>query len=151
MHKVIRYTADEIIEYAPAIFKGEMKSIFDLTYEELPEVADSFDDENILLIREKFYEEIDKLKKEKIIKSTLEVELSGDVDNMAIKNMQDLEDWFVVSKVTTDSNSDELASFEVDDKKYRINKASMEKCPRCWKFTSEGEDKACSRCEKVVS
>ena len=148
---VLTYTADEIIEYAPAIFKGEMKSIFDLTYTELPEISSSFEEENIIAIREKFYEEIDKLKKAKTIKSTLEVELIGDIDNMAIKNMQDLEDWFVVSKVVTSSNSDELASFEVDDKKYTINKASMEKCPRCWKFTSEGEDKACSRCEKVVS
>ncbi len=148
---VLTYTVDEIIEYAPAIFKGEMKSIFDLTYTELPEISSSFEEENIIAIREKFYEEIDKLKKAKTIKSTLEVELIGDIDNMAIKNMQDLEDWFVVSKVVTSSNSDELASFEVDDKKYTINKASMEKCPRCWKFTSEGEDEACSRCEKVVS
>jgi len=70
---------------------------------------------------------------------------------MAMKNMQDLEDWFVVSKLAPTSNSDELASFEVDDKKYTINKASMHKCPRCWKFTSEEEDKACDRCEKVVS
>ncbi|SFV53796.1 Isoleucyl-tRNA synthetase [hydrothermal vent metagenome] len=141
---VLTYTADEIIEYAPAIFKDEMKSVFDLEYAELPEIAKSFEDENVLLIREKFYEEIDKLKKAKIVKSTLEVELIGDIDNMAIENMQDLEDWFVVSKLAPTSNSDELASFEVDDKKYTINKASMHKCPRCWKFTSY-------RCEKVVS
>jgi len=51
---VLTYTVDEIIEYAPAIFKDEMKSVFDLEYAELPEIASSFEDENILLIREKF-------------------------------------------------------------------------------------------------
>ena len=148
---VLTYTVDEIIEYAPAIFKEDMKSVFDLEYSELPQVAKSFEDENMINIREKFYEEVDRLKKAKTIKSTLELELIGDIDSMSIKNMQDLEDWFVVSKLATTSDTEELASFEVDNKKYTINKASMAKCPRCWKFTSEGEDKACSRCEKVVS
>ena len=148
---VLTYTADEIIEYSPDIFRGDMQSVFDLVYEELPSVASSFEEENILALREKFYEEIDKLKKAKTIKSTLEVELIGDIDNMAIKNLQDLEDWFVVSKVATSSNSDELVSFEMDDKKYSINRASMHKCPRCWKFTSQKEDEACERCLKVVS
>jgi len=34
----LTYTADEIIEYAPKSLRGDMDSIFDLEYQELPEI-----------------------------------------------------------------------------------------------------------------
>ena len=40
---VLTYTADEILEYAPAIFKGDMENIFDLVYEPLPAMEAPFD------------------------------------------------------------------------------------------------------------
>ena len=59
---VLTYTADEILDYAPAIFKGEMESIFDLVYESVPEVPEGFDDSSLMAVREVFYEEVDRLR-----------------------------------------------------------------------------------------
>ena len=148
---VLTYTADEILEYAPALFKGDMKSVFDLEYIEVPEVVVPFDDTILMEAREKFSEAIDPLKKDKAIKSTLELEISGDVSLLPIGNSKDLEDWFVVSSIKENSDSEEIASFSVEGNLFKVHKASLEKCPRCWRFTSHSEEEACKRCAEVVS
>jgi len=147
---VLTYTADEILEYAPALFKGEMENIFDLVYTAVPEVAASFDDTILIEAREKFSEAIDSLKKEKLIKATLELEIAGDISILPIKESKDLEDWFVVSAMKTSFEGEYLASFEVEGKSFTVHKATAAKCPRCWRFTSTAEDRACERCAKVV-
>ena len=146
---VLTYTADEILEYAPQIFKGDMENIFDLVYEPLPAMQAPFDFSEITEIREKFYEEVDKLKKEKIIKATLELELVGEINGFS--SDKDMEDWFVVSSVKAKSEGEKLASFEVEGKTYSIHKATAAKCPRCWKFTSHSEECTCERCAEVVA
>ncbi len=146
---VLTYTADEILEYAPSILKGEMESIFDLVYEPLPLVDRTFDIVALMEIREGFYEAIDKLKKEKVIKATLEVELVGDIGGFS--STKDMEDWFVVSAVQPHSDGEKIAIFEVVDKTYTIHKATAKKCPRCWKFVSTHEDELCERCSEVVN
>ncbi|HQR73106.1 MAG TPA: isoleucine--tRNA ligase [Sulfurovum sp.] len=148
---VLTYTVDEILEYAPALFKGEMQSVFDLVYVEVPEVTASFDDAMLSVAREKFSEAVDKLKKEKVIKSTLEVEIVGDISAFAIDEAKNLEDWFVVSGMKSSSLAEQLASFEVEEKTFTVHKASGAKCPRCWRFTSVSENCACERCAKVVA
>ncbi len=147
---VLTYTADEILDYAPAIFKGDMESVFDLVYEELPDVEASFDGELMIEAREKFSEAIDKLKKDKTIKATLELEISGDIDTFPIKSAKDLEDWFVISALATSSTAETLASFTVEGKTFSIHKASKAKCPRCWRFASENEESLCPRCAGVL-
>jgi len=148
---VLTYTADEILEYAPALFKDEMENVFDLVYVEVPEVASSFDDTVLLDARVKFSEAVDKLKKEKLMKSTLEVEIAGDMSIFAINDSKDLEDWFVVSAMKASSEGEQVASFEVEGKIFTVHKATASKCPRCWRFTSTSEDCACERCAKVVA
>jgi isoleucyl-tRNA synthetase len=147
---VITYTADEILDYAPAIFKGEMESVFDLVYEPVPEVAESFDDTLLLEAREKFSEAIDSLKKEKVIKATLELEIAGDRALFPISDPKDLEDWFVVSAVKEESEGETLASFEVEGKTFTVHKATRAKCPRCWRYTAPSEETLCERCQEVV-
>jgi len=147
---VLTYTADEILDYAPTIFKGDMESVFDLEYQAIPTVEKSFEDGLLIEARERFYEAVDKLKKEKIIKSTLEVEIIGDIDSFDIKDSKDLEDWFVVSALSTTTKAEELAKFEFDNKTYTIAKATKAKCPRCWRYASEDEESACGRCAEVV-
>ena len=148
---VLTYTADEILEYAPTLFKSDMENIFDLTYVAVPNVEAPFDDALLLEAREKFSEAIDSLKKDKTIKATLELEIVGDLSILAIEDSKDLEDWFVVSAMKTSSSSEELASFKVDGKTFTVHKASKAKCPRCWRFTSEDEEIACTRCAEVVA
>jgi len=147
---VLTYTADEIIDYAPAIFRGEMESIFDLTYERVPELEGSFDDTSMIAAREAFYEEVDRLKKKKAVKSTLELEIAGEVGQFTITNAKDLEDWFVVSAVKESSEGEQLARFEVEGTVYSIHKATSHKCPRCWRFTAKAEGQLCDRCAEVV-
>jgi isoleucyl-tRNA synthetase len=148
---ILTYTADEILEYAPTLFRGDMESIFDLVYTELPIVKESFDDEKLLIARERFSEAVDRLKKEKIIKSTLELEIAGAVEQFDIGDDKDLEDWFVVSALKSHSKGEEIASFEIDDRVYTIHKATRSKCPRCWRFASIDEDSICPRCTEVVN
>ncbi|MBD3798184.1 MAG: class I tRNA ligase family protein, partial [Campylobacterales bacterium] len=85
---VLTYTADEILDYATPILKGNAKNIFDFEFVSLPDVKSTFDASKLMAVREKFYEEIDKLKKDKVLKSTLEVELCGEYD-WGIKNQKD--------------------------------------------------------------
>jgi len=147
---VLTYTADEILEYAPALFKADMENVFDLVYVEVPTVEASFDDTLLIEARQNFSEAIDSLKKEKIIKATLELEIAGDTTSLPIKNSKDLEDWFVVSAIKTSSEGEQVASFEVEGKTFTVHKATAAKCPRCWRFTSTSEASACERCAKVV-
>jgi len=128
-----------------------MKNVFDLVYEELPVVESSFNDKLLIEARGKFSESIDKLKKEKLVKSTLELEIIGDASLFDINNRQDLEDWFVVSAIKEASEQEKLGSFEVDGKTFTVHRAEKSKCPRCWKFTSNSEEEACKRCAEVVA
>ena len=147
---VLTYTADEILEYAPALFKGDMESVFDLVYVEVPTVEASFDDTLLIEARQNFSEAIDSLKKEKIIKATLELEIVGDASFLPIENSKDLEDWFVVSAIKSSSEGEQVASFEVEGKTFTVHKATAHKCPRCWRFTSTSQECACERCSGVV-
>jgi len=147
---VLTYTADEIVEHAPAILKEGMESIFDLTYERVPDLKGGFDDAPMLAAREAFYEEVDRLKKEKTIKSTLELEIAGEVGYFTITHAKDLEDWFVVSAVKEDSEGERLAHFEVEGRVFGIHRATAHKCPRCWRYTAKAEETLCERCAGVV-
>jgi isoleucyl-tRNA synthetase len=148
---VLTYTCDEILDYAPAIFKGDMESVFDLVYEPVPKVAKPFDDTVLKEGRVKFSEAIDKLKKEKLIKATLELEIAGDVSIFPIAEAKDLEDWFMVSAIKASCEGEQVASFELDGKTFTVHKATAAKCPRCWRFTSTSEECACERCASVVA
>jgi len=148
---VLTYTCDEILDYAPAIFKGEMESVFDLVYEPVPTVEASFDDTLVKEGRVKFSEAIDKLKKEKLIKATLELEIAGEVGIFPISDAKDLEDWFMVSALKTSCEGEQVASFEVEGKTFTVHKATKAKCPRCWRFASVDEESACERCATVVA
>ena len=148
---VLTYTADEVIEHAPEIFKRDLEDVFDLEYKPLPEVESSLNSELLIKARESFFEGIDKLKKDKVIKTTLELAIVGDSAKFGIDSAKDLEDWFGVSEFVNSSDAEALASFSVDGVEYKITKASGAKCPRCWRFTSEAEDKLCSRCSEVLA
>jgi isoleucyl-tRNA synthetase len=148
---ILTYTADEIIDNAPAIIKGDAEDIFDMVYEPLEVKESSFDAEYMVKAREAFGSVVDKLKKEKIIKSTLELIITTNSSKALEMDGSDVEDWFVVSNVSSAEGSEELGSFEVEDDKFVIYKATQHKCPRCWKYQAEKEDGICARCESVVN
>ena len=152
MAPVLTYTCDEIIEHSPAVIKGEAESIFDFIYEPITTGESSFNAPYMTKAREGFGSIIDGLKKEKIIKSTLELVIYTESKITLDMNKTDAEDWFVVSGIYEDKPEEEiLGSFKVDEDTFTIAKATAHKCPRCWKFQAESEDTTCKRCEEVVS
>ncbi|MBU0720143.1 isoleucine--tRNA ligase [bacterium] len=148
---ILTYTADEIIENAPSIIKGEAESIFDFTYEGIQAGESGFNAAYMGEARESFYELVDKLKKEKIIKSTLELVLSTESEIVLAMDSTECEDWFVVSEVSNNEFEEELGVFKVDGDVFRISKAQKAKCPRCWKYHSKDEESTCQRCSEVLS
>ncbi|EDZ61222.1 isoleucyl-tRNA synthetase [Sulfurimonas gotlandica GD1] len=151
MAPILTYTADEIVENAPAIIKGDAESIFDMTYAEIQAGESTFDALYMTKAREGFGTIVDALKKEKIIKSTLEVVISTDSNIALAIDSTDAEDWFVVSCVSDEASGDVLGTFKVEDDIFTISKATAHKCPRCWKYQAASEDTTCKRCEEVVS
>ncbi len=151
MAPILTYTADEIVENAPAIIKEDAEDIFDMTYATLEHVDAPFDAEYMVKAREGFGAEVDKLKKEKIIKSTLELVIYTESKTTLDMARIDAEDWFVVSAILEDKPEEEIiSSFKVDEDIFSIAKATKHKCPRCWKYQSDAEDTVCKRCEEVV-
>jgi isoleucyl-tRNA synthetase len=149
---ILTYTMDELLEYAPAFIKDDAKDIFDYKKFDLPEVSVAFNEEILLSAKEKFSEIKDALSKEKTIKSTLELELYTNCDEILALGNTEASDWFIVSNVLeAKQESDILGKFEIEGFEFEVYKASKHKCPRCWKFTSEEEDTLCSRCDEVLN
>lgn len=147
----LTYSVDEALEHSNPIIKGKAKDVFDLVFE------DDFDfefkginDELLLSSRESFLEQIDALKKDKIIKSTLELCLQTSANELLSENLEDIEDFFMVSEIKSLDKDEGLASFSVGTHEFKILKAALHKCPRCWKFKAKDEDSLCPRCLKVM-
>ncbi len=148
---VLTYTMDEVLEYAPNVIKGDAKDVFDLLYTPIDDAQSDFDASFMKEAREKFFEAVDVLKKDKKIKATLELVLYSNSEKLNSLERVDQEDWFTVSKVISHDEDGELASFEVDGDKFKILLGEKSKCPRCWKLRSCDEESLCERCDKVVS
>lgn len=144
---ILTYTIDELLEYSPSVIKGKALDVFDLIKYDLPKVESKLNAEYLINAKEKFSEIIDTLKKDKIIKSTLELFIFTSSKNVLSLNVVEREDWFLVSKVLLEKQDDPLVSFDIDGSAFEIYKANSFKCPRCWKFKAKIENCLCSRCE----
>ncbi|WP_298052695.1 isoleucine--tRNA ligase [uncultured Campylobacter sp.] len=146
----LTYTIDEVMEFAPQIIKEGKEDVFDLTYKPI-EFDDFLEfDEILIKSREKFFELIDALKKDKIIKSTLELVLQTSSNEILSNDILGVADWFMVSDVDTLQSDEALAEFKINDEIFRLVKSSKHKCPRCWKFNAKEPDELCPRCAKVM-
>ncbi len=144
---ILTYTIDELLEYSPRVIKGEAKDVFDLIRYDLPEIKTKLNFTHLINAKEKFSEIIDTLKKDKIIKSTLELSIFISSKDILSLDLIDIEDWFIVSEIVLEKQNNPLISFDIDGSTFEIYKASSLKCPRCWKFKAKIEDCLCSRCE----
>ncbi len=147
---VLTYTCDELMEYAPKSIKGEANDIFDLTYTPLPDVSVAMDEDFMQKAREAFFEVVDALKKEGVIKQTLELALVTKSEKLKSLDPKDAQDWFVVSDILSESESQKLGEFEVEAETFTIVRAPGHKCPRCWRYAAEAEDTLCKRCQAVL-
>ena len=148
---ILTYTMNELIQHAPKVVTDGVESIFDMPKYKLPEIEMNLNEEHLLNAKSKFAEIKDRLNKEKIIKSTLELVIYTNSEEILALDSRIAEDWFVVSKVIKDKEDYTLGSFEIDEKLFEIYKASKEKCPRCWKYRALEVDALCKRCDEVVN
>ncbi|PID47169.1 MAG: isoleucine--tRNA ligase [Proteobacteria bacterium] len=148
---VLTYTIDEICEYAPKSILGDAKDVFDLSYEPIKKATCKNDWAYMKEVREKFFEIIDPLKKDKKISSTLELILSTNSKKVLEIDKTNASDWFTISGVESLKDGESLGEFELDGDKFKIIKSSQSKCPRCWKFLAPKENKVCPRCQEVLS
>ena len=146
---VLTYTVDEVMEHAPSIFKAEKQEVFDLVYEPLQNLTCKL--ENGQLVREKFFECVDSLKKNGTIKTTMELVVQTDSPLMheELSGVAS-EDWLTVSGFVRQGQSEKLGSFDVGGYEYILWRAKEHKCPRCWKHKAQVEDGLCPRCEAVL-
>jgi len=148
---ILTYTMDELLEYAPKIIKNDIKDVFDLDKFDLPSVTTTINTEILLKAKEKFSEAIDSLKKDKIIKNTLELVLYTNSKDILALDKVEIEDWFIVSGITSSTQKDAMISFEIDGAIFEAYKSENAKCPRCWKFNSVSEESLCVRCNDVMT
>ena len=146
---ILTYTVDEVIEHSPKVIKGELEDVFDLNYISIEEVNSGVNTQYMIEAREKFSEIIDKLKKEKKLKNTLELVIYTDSEKAKTLG-RDLADWFVVSKIIDKKEEEEIESFSIENDTFFIYKSKKAKCPRCWKYKSENEKTLCKRCQEVL-
>ncbi|GHV58652.1 isoleucine--tRNA ligase [Campylobacterota bacterium] len=147
---VLTYTADEIMECAPALLQSEGESIFDLTHKPLAPIANPIDSERLIALREEFFASIDQHKKLGTIKNTLELALI--TESFLGLESEDFADWFSLSSATLEGAKgkepkDALTALSGG---IFVVKSKLHKCPRCWKFVSTDADKPCPRCEKAL-
>ncbi|MDX9965983.1 MAG: isoleucine--tRNA ligase [Sulfuricurvum sp.] len=148
---ILTYTADEIFEHAPSVIKGEAKDIFDIVYVSIDPVESTWDETYMKTVREKLNEIVDALKKEKVIKNTLELVVSSVDPKAKTIKKSDAEEYLVISKWCACVLDDVKATFEVEGELYNVALATKAKCPRCWKYHSQNEETLCPRCTQVVS
>ena len=152
----LTYTVDEALSSAPSAIKGDWSDVFSISEFKL-DFDFGIDASFLLASRELFNESIDKLKKDKIIKSTLELELVTDsrrILALCDEYGDDISDFYGVSAVVAKESGEVLCEvlckFACDEANFSTQKASAFKCPRCWKLNASKTDALCPRCETVM-
>ncbi|EAJ0324822.1 isoleucine--tRNA ligase [Campylobacter lari] len=145
----LTYTIDEALEHANVAIKENAKDVFDLVLKNGFDYEYKIEDELFIKSREKFFELVDILKKDKIIKSTLELSLQTSANELLSEDIEEVADWFMVSSVESLDDKEALSEFKIDDHSFKIVRSSLHKCPRCWKFLAKEEECLCPRCNSV--
>lgn len=148
----LTYTVDEALSSAPSAIKGDWSDVFSISEFKL-DFDFGIDASFLLASRELFNESIDKLKKDKIIKSTLELELVTDsrrILALCDEFGDDISDFYGVSAVVAKESGEVLCKFACDEANFSTQKAGAFKCPRCWKLNASKTDALCPRCEAVM-
>ena len=148
----LTYTVDEALSSAPSAIKGDWSDVFSISEFKL-DFDFGIDASFLLASRELFNESIDKLKKDKIIKSTLELELVTDsrrILALCDEFGDDISDFYGVSAVVAKESGEVLCKFACDEANFSTQKAGAFKCPRCWKLNASKTDALCPRCETVM-
>ncbi|MDE5603381.1 MAG: class I tRNA ligase family protein, partial [Helicobacter sp.] len=149
---ILTYTINEALSYTQSQALLEScgisvnKDVFEVFYTPLPTLSPKQDFTYLLALRSAFLEQVDSLKKDSKIKSTLEIDLVLP----KTLNFAELNTWLMVSSVTQKSEEEVLGIFILEGEEYILVKARGYKCPRCWQYTAKNEGDTCLRCSEVL-
>ncbi|KAF8908660.1 hypothetical protein CPB84DRAFT_171098 [Gymnopilus junonius] len=174
MAPVLPYLAEEI----HATWKADSKSVFmtpwmpmSNEWKDLPAAADMA---QLLAVRDTVLSLLEKARRDKKIKSSLEAEVEiiypDDVQNVTLLNLlrqeeNHLKTLFIVSDASVkekSSKSPEVLEWIYSDTdkhplhanggflSIHVRPASRHKCPRCWTFTRDQDSVLCNRCAAVI-
>ncbi len=165
MAPILPFTADEIYKHMPQ--GPDVKESIHL--ENMVALKDEWKDqalsdkwENIRALRAEVTKALEEARKEKLIghplDAAIEIQLADGELKTQVENLTEkLNDIFIVSQATLVSELDDTVyqGKEIDGLAIKVNKASGEKCGRCWRYdTTIGEDTehptACLRCASVL-
>ena len=145
-HALVRYTAPVLVFTAEEVWTSrypETGSVHLLEWPEVPEArADTARWSSLRALREKVTEAIEPLRREKVVRSSLEAEVTVPASLVAEGfSDADLAELFISGGVTRG-----------DDAAITVRKTGEAKCGRCWRLLPEvPEDGAlCGRCSEVV-
>ena len=156
---VLSFTAEEIWERIPASLKDEESVHLSSWIEPNPaykneELAKKW--EKIAHLRKEVNKKIESLRQEGLIGHSLDARILLNITNDDYSFLKDytedeVSDLFIVSQFVNDN----LAESEIEGINIAVEKASGEKCERCWKYGEEiGHDHnhsdVCPRCAKVL-
>jgi isoleucyl-tRNA synthetase len=144
-HALVRYAAPVLCFTAEEVWKTRYPDADSVHLEEWPEVAENWRDEalggkwdRIRSAREQVTEAIEPLRRDKVIRSSLE----ADVAMPAVEEIsaEDMAEICIVADIAYGADSVE------------VTKTSHHKCGRCWRHLPEvAEDGAlCARCSEVI-
>ena len=152
----LTYSVDEALDYAPSeLFgKGDVFDLEDFDFDKECQKqgykARDFDFAPFLALRKGFLEEVDALKKDKSIKSTLELDLFSDDERLFGIDHDDLCDFLLISRLLRKPENEPLIEFEQEGKKYVFAKSPLFKCERSWKYLATKDRGLSPRCQAVL-
>lgn len=160
---ILAYTSDEVWQFMPHRDGDNAENI---VFNSMPDAKAVDADEAFMAdwdklhaIRDEVQKALEGARKEKIIGKSLEavVSLYCDADMLSfLKKYEDtLNAIFIVSGVTLAENDGSVAASELAGLAVKVEKASGEKCERCWTYSETvGHDSEhptlCERCKNAI-
>lgn len=149
---ILTYTIDEVLQHAPEIVRGGASNVFELQPQAMYDVRPSSDFSMLMQLRDKCSELLDTLKKDKAIKSGLELVLeSSEQDSGGFGGLcaTQVAQWLILSDYAPDI-SQKVGSFTLGERTFSLYKSAGARCDRCWRFMAEHEGGLCARCNSVL-
>ncbi len=154
MAPVLSFTTEEVWQFMPAPLRGDVVSVhlagwptLDVPAEEAGELRDAY--AVVLESREAATKALEEARNSGIVGKSQEARLVLSVPERGLgvleaRGRESLAEMFIVSEVELLPASDDVVGVQVE-------RASGEKCPRCWNLRPLGDDGLCERCSEVVA
>ncbi|KAA8709098.1 isoleucine--tRNA ligase [Helicobacter canis] len=140
---ILTYTINEALQHAPEIIRQGSSDVFTLRTLALYDVEPDSDFDFLIQLRNKCSELLDTLKKDKRIKSGLELCISGDFGDFT-----EIAQWLILSDCAP---QDQVGSFVINGKTFTLSTSSKSRCERCWRYMAESESDLCKRCQAILA